>query len=797
MSEHVLDGCRTQPLSSYLKGLAVLRLVSEQADPSASASWHHNRLVLDTRISREELLSFFLDQYSPTPLVAPWNGGSGFHPGDKKDGITAIRHSTDPRFASYRQVIKAIKQLPEAPPSFETLDDITRGLRAAIEESRPGNTQDKLQDQLDQVIDKGRDARPFLGVGLDDDIELSELEHAATDKTVPDRMVAANAWWGVVKKARTICGQRARSGGKNQLLTACRASLPDEALVWIDAVYSINDDGEPAYNPLLGSGGNEGRLDYTNNFMQRTSELLLLRNRDEVAQLLEAALFDAPVSGLLKAAVGQYDPGRSGGFNQGPGVEHKDFTINPWDYVLTLEGTVLLAGSLARRQRAGARGQLTIPFTVRASHVGYTSSDENEESRAETWMPIWSRPAGLTEVATLFAEGRSDLGRRQARSGLDFSRAVGSLGTDRGFDQFVRYIYLKRRGDSYVALPAGQLDVHYRPALRILDELDPCLQKVDQFLRRFSSLPATFGRARRAVDEAIYTCCESPDTGHFRGLVRAIGRLEYQIAMRDRSRDPGLNAPITGLTGEWISLCDDGSPEVRIAAALSSIHRTGDVGPLRSYSSGVDAGRPWTWAASGSQQHWMGSNLVERLGQVLQRRLMDADRLSARHTPLDAALPLAPDDVMPFLNGQTDDMEIEALYWGFTWIRLRDPDQATIYRRWGAPTLPVPLSRTWCLFQTLLNPRLKHHPGIRSESRIAPILLAGRVDEAADIARRRLRVSDLQPFDVAFEVGALDPARLAASLLIPVRGWNRITDLVLAPTADQNQPSPNELREVT
>ena len=64
---------------SYLKALGVLRLVSEQTDPKARGCWRDGVFVLETRLDRDGLAQFFLEQYSPTPLLAPWNGGSGFY----------------------------------------------------------------------------------------------------------------------------------------------------------------------------------------------------------------------------------------------------------------------------------------------------------------------------------------------------------------------------------------------------------------------------------------------------------------------------------------------------------------------------------------------------------------------------------------------------------------------------------------------------------------------------------------------------------------------------------------------
>ena len=108
-----LNGCAATPLGSYLKGIAVFRLVAEQADQQARAWWRNDALFLESSLDEDALIRFFLDSYSPTPILAPWNGGSGFYPKDSKAGIDAIAASDSPRFVEYRQSIATLRSLPE------------------------------------------------------------------------------------------------------------------------------------------------------------------------------------------------------------------------------------------------------------------------------------------------------------------------------------------------------------------------------------------------------------------------------------------------------------------------------------------------------------------------------------------------------------------------------------------------------------------------------------------------------------------------------------------------------------
>src|SRR5258708_11549398 len=105
----VLQGCTPEPMASYLKALAVLRLVSEQADPEARAWWGGDTFWLESSLDEGGLVRFFLDQYSPTPIVGPWNGGSGFYEGDRRDGLGAILASQNERFRDYAETISKIE----------------------------------------------------------------------------------------------------------------------------------------------------------------------------------------------------------------------------------------------------------------------------------------------------------------------------------------------------------------------------------------------------------------------------------------------------------------------------------------------------------------------------------------------------------------------------------------------------------------------------------------------------------------------------------------------------------------
>ncbi len=90
MTEIKLNRCTSEPLSSYLSACAVLRLVCEQKDPDALGWWNNGVFHLKSSLDRDGLITFFLQEYRPTPIVSPWGGGSGFYEGDNTEGLDAI-----------------------------------------------------------------------------------------------------------------------------------------------------------------------------------------------------------------------------------------------------------------------------------------------------------------------------------------------------------------------------------------------------------------------------------------------------------------------------------------------------------------------------------------------------------------------------------------------------------------------------------------------------------------------------------------------------------------------------------
>ncbi len=86
----LLAGCRAEPLASYLKSLGLLRIVAEQVDPQASGWWEAATFAIRSTLDADALAAFLVEEYRPTPIVTPWNNGSGFGEEDEKKSPAAV-----------------------------------------------------------------------------------------------------------------------------------------------------------------------------------------------------------------------------------------------------------------------------------------------------------------------------------------------------------------------------------------------------------------------------------------------------------------------------------------------------------------------------------------------------------------------------------------------------------------------------------------------------------------------------------------------------------------------------------
>ncbi|MBI4192434.1 MAG: type I-U CRISPR-associated protein Csx17 [Betaproteobacteria bacterium] len=696
--EIILTGCSPTPLASYLKALGIFRLVAAQ-DENVKGFWRGEHFVLENGFDKEQLKHFLQNEYAPTPVVAPWNGGSGFFEKDNKTALEAIALSSCARLGDYRLTIETARRI----------------------------------------------------------LKLFGVKESPKDEA------------------------------KSDLLTKLRARFPETSLDWMDAAVLLSGD-VMRFPPLLGTGGNDGRLDFTNNFMQRVCDVMdTASGRPTESSLgwLDQALFSKPSAFLTRGAIGQFSPGQVGGPNSVSGFE-ADSLMNPWDFVLMIEGALLFAASASRKHESSDGSALSFPFTVRPTGAGSGSLGLSDEApaRAEIWLPLWVQPMTYLETRSFLSEGRVTVGRRPARDGLDFVRAVNRLAYDRGIEAFQRVGFLMRSGKAYLATPITRIKVQHNSQSELIDELDRA-QWLSRF-RRFAksdNAATRFTGFRQRFENALFDLAqrrEHPPT--VQTVLIALSEIQQALAVSTKARESV--APVPTLFERWVIAADDQSIELRVACALASLRGTEELPlPLRAHMAPVHPkSNDWMDAACKELQSdalcrhrlhvWHHGGLVENLANVLDRRLLLAQQLDFQDKPLAGYCGCELEDVGAFLTGSVNDERIAALAAGIALCRM--PENLPPREQNGAPLLAAYALLRVLFTQDSVLRRLKVLPADKSlpiPPGLLRLLQANRVDAAIERAAHRLRASGVPAFFHARNVPSgrhLDGMRLAASLLIPL-----------------------------
>ncbi len=713
MPELILSGCAPIPLAHYLKALGVLRLVSEQADPLATACWRGDQFVFESRFNRTSLAEFFLREYSPTPVLNPWNGDGGFFKDSRAGSIETLR-----KFSTSKS-------------------DRLRAYRATIES-----------------------------------IRCAFLTHEVSEKPADDR--------------------------KNDVLQVMRSSLGDLALKWFDAVVVLTGSGTK-YPPLLGSGGNDGSIDFGRNFMQRL--LLVIDPESGEASsaaevFLNASLFqEASCGATTSDKIGQFLPGSAGGANSTAGFTGNP-TANPWDYILMIEGALLFAAASLKRLESSSEGVLAFPFCVHKVGTGYDSAAraDGDLNGCEIWLPLWAQPTGLKEISTIFNEGRSEFNGKRCRSGVDFARAAIMLGVDRGITAFERYALLERNGQSNFATPLGRYAVKRNAHADLLADFDSWYDRLRQKAgtQANPSPPASIARALHSLETTIFEFCRHGTPDALQKVIIALGTAERSMAgsFTWTTKDTNRLPPLSGLRPEWINAVTTDRPEFRLALALAGT------------KAWVESSRTSHWIRqhlepvllTGNAQHlrarwldqddqdvaWQEGPLAASLNGIMMRRHLWMDRHSA-DCWLDKSSRYAPlEDITAFIEGRTDDRLLADLLWGLSLVdwqavsiadraeRAEEKDSSHRYDwRTDAFHQAVP-SAFYALLKLCHRPKSDTFPAIPLTPAIHRQAAAGRGLEASRLAVRRLRASGCAPLVRELPVQADTARRTAAALLFPI-----------------------------
>ncbi len=703
-------------------------------------------------LKHEYLLRFFLEDYAPSPIIAPWNGGSGFYPNDNKTAFDLLSKPDG--------IAKRFSPLHEA-------------------------------------------------------IQIAEEE---------------------IQRRKLV--QRPADSVKAEFISALRSKYPESALSWIDAVLAFSRS-RLSFPPLLGTGGNDGRLDFTNNFMQRLiSDKTGLFNvktgkpLPDTERLLKTSLFGNMSQGLYHVSIGQFSPGSAGGPNATSTGYEGDASVNPWDFIFTLEGAIMFAGAATRRHQSATDSGASFPFmvkTVGAGHGGVSGADE-EAARAEFWAPLWNQPASYEELAALLKEGRAVLHGKTARDGLDFARAVTSLGTSRGVKCFERYGFVMRSGKAFLAVPLGKRKVSSQvtEATGLIEDLDAggWLDRVRRFARKSDS--SSHGRKiLKQFENSLFEMTKA--NVNPRSIQNTLGALGDFVSWFARSGDAldEKPPPPPRLSSEWVRKANDGTYEYRIASSLASLGwRVGRSSETNSYpekispssnsdqetaenaeestesKNGFDTEIPmaahfapvvpssiprkfrkWNTQSNERLTVFTTGDLKSGLITVLERRLIEQAARGFEDKPFYATTHVNWADVSAFLSPGFNHALCVRLLSGLIWAHPTSYLELNT-ENLGQPTPPFP----YAVLKPLFTPdKTLEKAGVLPTNGRMPIpsglvarLRSGNVDKAVRMALARTRASGIESPFVAEQASrrisrfgtGINGQLLAASLLIPLRTWD-------------------------
>lgn len=733
MKKLALNGCSHSSLAGYLKALGAFKVLSKQLDSKARLHWEGltPHLCFNEDRGIDGVIEFFQERYEPTPIVIPWSGSDFFD----------VNHKGDPgpfsRPPSKGKIIEAF--LASNSPKLSKY-------RAALKTS------------LDVIEDMG----------------LSKKDISGSSASLKEN--------------------------KARFMGVLRSWLPDEMVDLLDVAAVIEEDRIFTNTVLGGGGGNDGNLHFGTNYMQCLWLCLpdfevqrdlksSYRDFDSAASCTESLLggYSGENTVIRGDTIGLYESGYVGGPNAYEGFE-ADALRNPWDLIFSLEGLTLFKGALSTRagSKQGRRGA-AFPFTARVSFDDASTIVSKETGQKEVWLPIWRSPVSLKPLEMIFSEGRAEIGGRQAVDGVDFMRAIASLGVDRGIDSFHRYGIVKGRvgGDNYhTAINLGAVKTFDKPLRNVdlFNDIDRWLS----ILRRACSqdnVAGRYGVHLRATESAITSYCRQGDRKRLQEVLLCLGRAEEAISGAGGER----HVPPLSLSPRWVKACDDGSTEYRLACAVGSISEPG-IGPIRVQMEPVEyQGRGRIrWSKSKRPVCWGTGDLSGNLSQVLQRRVLEGQRGSSEHVPLGGKVSVGLADVYHFLKGSVDEKKVNDLIWAASTVRWRQYRRKNHAPEWAWRPVPE-MPRLYSVVKLLYLPHslgynfekarweyVWDNTGIRIPCvpQVLNLLKAGRVQEAGRVAVQRLVASGLRPIGGGrgkiYIPGSISLPRLAASLLIPV-----------------------------
>ena len=593
-------------------------------------------------------------------------------------------------------------------------------------------------------------------------------------------------------------------------------SLPEELLPWIDATVVLTGQDDQSFPPLLGTGGNDGRLDFSTNFHQRLLDVLRRAvGQADVLAWARDLLAGTETEPLAEAAVGQFDPAAAGGPGSSP-FGAATSLVNPWGYVLLVEGALLFAASAARRQhyRPGAEPGGHALHGLRRPQTGSASGAAGEESRGEVWVPVWAQPFTLPEIRQLFAEARASWRGRPARRAVDFYAATRTLGVARGIGEFIRYGLQRRNGLAFAAVPLDKITVREKPEVRLAADVEDWASRVGG-----SDASSVIAEASRRFEKTHLEYARDGGALRLARMLAALTTLEQAVGRSGRTRDKTLvRRPPRAQGFLDVFVAADASPALRIAVGIASCATLPGIGhePARSMRQillPIDPPGPSERNRSGG---WRDAAVVPGFGlrpvwQVLADVLIWRSHTAAtEHDPRQkfrgvptfrSGIPVLASDLHAWARDLIDETSLDL------WLRAcLALDWRGVRHDWPADRLMVPVPTLGLLHPLAQGLERQHADPGDLEPRLglrpdwALRLAAGQVREVHEEAVARLSQAGWRavPAPPAATVG--QGARIAAALVPRCRGAAAVLRKFASPieqpdertTSDSSQTSDHE-----
>lgn len=700
MNRIELRGCASNPLIMNLKALGIFRTIAEQKDPTVMASWNGDVFELHTKMTKKEMVGFFLDQYIPTPIVSPWNGGSGFYEkeGEGIETIENVKHRNSKKYCD------------------------------VFEETR-------------KIIST----------------HVPEYELFLKQRNIPAKEFR--------EKAKKI--KKKIQDAKTLLLGQCRNKLPDDLMSWLDAMYVITSD-KPSIGTILGTMGNDGNFEISANFMEYIKNCVFTskETKDRSQEWINGALFGENAKLVEGSSAYFYPGGYIGPNNTSDGFKEYSF-VNPWDYILMIEGTMIFAGSISRRSKSK---KAAFPFTVDSSAAGYNTSS-NEKSRGEVWIPLWENPATYDEIKYIFNEGRAQIGVRNSNTGTDFVRALTSLGTERGMSGFQRFGMFERKGQAFFANNIGRIKTAENTQINLFTEIDVWLNNV----RRVKNIPQSISSLLNIIDDAIINFCIHKRESDLQKVLINLGKIEMTISKSSSLREE-IKEPLQYLSAEWVHAAYDATPEFRLAVSLSAMTDKKKYSIRCNLEQVRKKHDKIEWAPGSPHTVFTRNNLIQNLTAILERRCLDSHIQKSTDIMLESEIYAPINDIMFFLEDRIDFKKISELLLPLSIIDYKDhipswDNDREIFE------IPQFLPESYVVIKSNFPPiPPMNNEKKMFESSVIGLLKSGNMDRVERIMQRRLLINGRKTLtygcfmsDALQEISKDKINRFTASLLFPLR----------------------------